>query len=83
MEESIKKKVGRPRKKDGRGGKREGAGRKTKGDTARTKHFSFGVSEITVQRSQKLRELTKNDDMPFVDMLESWIEQLAKDYGIE
>lgn len=87
MAETIKKKkkIGRPRK-ERRGGAREGAGRK-RGvqikEHPRNKHFSFGVSEITVQRSNKLRELTKQDEMPFVDMLEKWVEELAQEYGIE
>lgn len=71
------------KKKTSWGGKREGAGRKAKGDLARTKHFSFGVSEQAVRRANELRALTKQDDMTFVDMLEKWIEDLAKDYGVE
>lgn len=89
MEETIKKKkVGRPRK-ERRGGAREGAGRKpgvkvgAYKENPKNTMLPFRVSALTAGRIKALRELTKNDDMPFVDMLESWIEQLAKDYGIE
>ena len=73
-------------KKNTHGGRREGAGRK-KGvqikANPRTHHFSFGVSEQAIRRANELRKLTKHDDVPFVEMLELWIEDLAKEYGIE
>ena len=43
----------------------------------------FRVSEITSRRIKQLRELTKHDTMPFVDMLEKWVEEMASDYGVE
>lgn len=99
MEEEItiiKRKRGRPRKgeektspkpkKSNRGGRREGAGRK-KGtrikENPRNTMLPFRVSEITATRIKQLRELTKEDTMPFVDMLEKWVEDMAKDYGVE
>lgn len=93
MEETIKKRRGRPpkngvcaqprkKKKENRGGARPGAGRKPIAN-ARTKHFSFRVSERAVNLSNQLREAMKGDDMGFVDLLERWIDDLAKDYGIE
>lgn len=84
-----KKKRGRgrpPKKKDNRGGKREGAGR-PKGtgtkDNPKVKMLPFRVSEKTSERIKQLRELTKEDEMPFVDMLEKWVEEYAQSYGIE
>lgn len=97
MEEIKKRGRGRPRKgeeapkepqkpKGTHGGRREGAGRK-KGvrikDNPKNTMLTFRVSEATARRTKQLRELTKQDTMPFVDMLESWVEELAKDYGIE
>lgn len=72
----------------GRGGKREGAGRKPGAtgpykENPKTKMLPFRVSEKTAERIKTLRELTKQDTKPFVDMLEDWVEQLSKDYGLE
>lgn len=68
------------------GGKRPGAGRK-KGfklvENPKNTMLPFRVSEITARRIKQLREATKQDEMPFVDMLEKWVEDYAKDYGIE
>lgn len=73
-------------KKDGRGGRRPGAGRK-KGfrlkENPRNTMLPFRVSEATARRIKALREVTKEDTMPFVDMLEAWVKELAEDYGIE
>jgi len=84
--EEAPKTAKKPQEKAGWGGKREGAGRK-KGVQIKAHprkfHFSFGVSEQSVRRANELRELTKHDTMPFVDMLESWIEDMAKEYGID
>jgi hypothetical protein len=82
-----KKRVGRPPKKvDHRGGRREGAGR-PKGtgtkENPRNRMIPFRVSEVTLNRMKQLRELTKDDTMPFVDMLEAWVKEMAQDYGIE
>ena len=87
MEEKTIKKRGRPRKEN-RGGKREGAGRKKGTCTiyegeALTSQLTLRVRAITSERIKQLRELTKGDTMPFNRMLESWVEDLAKDYGIE
>ena len=90
MEE--KKKRGRPPKKvEKRGGKREGAGRKKgvgvgpyKGGTALlSANDTFRVSEDTHRRIKLLREMTKDDSMPFNRMFEKWVEEYAKDYGID
>ena len=77
------------KKKTTRGGKREGAGRK-KGvkighikDNPRNTMLPFRVSEATAMRIKELRELTKQDEKPFVQMLEAWVEEYAKDYGLE
>ena len=72
-----------------RGGKREGAGRKPGvkvgpyKENPKNKMLSFRVSEATSRRIKALREMTKGDSMPFVDMLEEWVKDMAKDYGIE
>lgn len=68
--------------KSGRGGKREGAGRK-KMDDPRRNMLPFGVTRKTLERTKRLRELTKHDEIKFVDMFEEWVAQLAQDYGIE
>ena len=99
MEEEIKKRGrGRPRKgevvpkkkrkKEHRGGVREGAGRKKgtytayEGDTL-SEMLSLRVRGVTKRRVQDLRELTKHDDMPFNRLFEAWVEELAKNYGLE
>lgn len=86
-----KKKRGRgrpPKKKDNRGGKREGAGRKggysvVYPDEQLTAQATFRVRAITHQRIKQLRELTKDDEMPFNRMFEAWVEEYAQSYGIE
>ena len=93
MEEERKKPTARKRttkpKKETRGGKREGAGRKPGvkvgpyKENPRNTMLPFRVSAITAQRIKRLRELTKGDATPFVDMLEDWVRELAGDYGIE
>ena len=83
--EEKKKKRGRPRK-ERRGGARPGAGRK-KGvhikENPLIAHISFRASEDTLRRVKELREQTKEDDIPFNRLFELWVEELAKDYGIE
>lgn len=80
---------GRPRKEqpkehEGWGGKREGAGRKARGATAPLiGHVTFRTTGMTVSRVQALREATKQDEMPFNRMFEAWVEDYAKQYGIE
>ena len=90
MAEEIKKRGrGRPpKKKENRGGKREGAGRKggysvAYPDEQLTAQATFRVRAITHQRIKQLRELTMQDEMPFNRMFEAWVEQYAKDYGLE
>ena len=91
MEEETKKRGrGRPPKKTSQwGGKREGAGRKKGVKTGPRKEnpkdtmLPFRVSALTAGRIKQLRELTKQDEKPFVDMLEEWVAEYAKDYGIE
>lgn len=79
----------RKKKKGSWGGKREGAGRK-KGvsighikEDPMTAHVSFRTHGNTLRRVQQLREITKNDDVPFNRMFEAWVEDIAKEYGIE
>ena len=83
---TAKKTAPTRKKKSAWGGRREGAGRpagtKMK-DNPRNKMLPFRVSETTAQRIKRLRELTKDDETTFVDMLDSWVAGLAKDYGIE
>lgn len=73
-------------KTKGRGGRREGAGRK-KGfrlkENPRNTMLPFRVTEKTARRIKELRELTRDDTMPFVEMLEAWVAEMAQDYGIE
>ncbi len=98
MEEEIKKRgrgrprkgevVAKPKKHPKWGGKREGAGRK-KGVPVKSAGEVLSAQEvirvraITHTRVQQLRELTKNDDMPFNRMFESWVADLAQEYGLE
>lgn len=76
------------RKKDGRGGKREGAGRKKgvsvayEGDML-SSQITLRVRDITKERVVQLRELTKYDDMSFNRLLEAWVEEMAKKYGLD
>ena len=69
--------------KGGWGGKRKGAGRKARGSHPKDTMLPFRVSAITASRIKQLRELTKQDTMPFVDMFEAWVEEMASNYGIE
>ena len=80
------KKESRKNEKPGRGGKRQGAGRPKGTGTKqnpRNKMIPFRVSEATLNRMKALREMTKEDTMPFVDMLEAWVKEMAENYGIE
>lgn len=79
-------------KKKGRGGRREGAGRKKgvkigpigpRKENPKNTMLPFRVSESTARRIKQLREMTKLDEKPFVDMLEDWVAEYARDYGIE
>lgn len=80
----MERKSRKPAKKvDGRGGARPGAGRPRTKDNPKVAMLPFRVSEITASRIKQLRELTKDDATPFVDMLEEWVKDLARDYGIE
>lgn len=93
MAETTTKKRGRgrppkkkPKEHEGWGGKRPGAGRK-KGfklvENPKNTMLTFRVSEATAMRIKQLRELTKQEDMPFVDTFEKWVEEYAQNYGIE
>lgn len=88
-EEKKKRGRGRPPKEkpkehEGWGGKREGAGRKAKGATAPlVAHVTIRVTDATMRRVQQLRESTKQDELPFNRMFEKWVEEYAKEYGIE
>lgn len=71
------------KKKDGRGGIRPGAGRPKTKENPRVKMLTFRVPEATSRRIALLREATKDDEVPFLDMLDRWVEDYAKDYGID
>jgi len=89
MADEKKRGRGRPPKKvEHRGGRREGAGRKggysvAYPDEQLTAQVTIRVRAITHERIKKLRELTKEDTMPFNRMFESWVEEYAQTYGIE
>jgi len=68
---------------NGWGGRREGSGRKPWKENPRNTMLPFRVTERTARRIKELRELTKGDTMPFVDMLEAWVADVARDYGID
>ena len=70
------------------GGRREGAGRKKGYSVAYPNETLSGqvvirIRAITQERIKQLRELTKDDAMPFNRMFEAWVEEYAKDYGLE
>lgn len=71
------------KKTDGRGGRREGAGRPKTKENPKDTMLTFRVSAVTAKRIKELRELTKDDETPFVDILEQWVKDYAQDYGIE
>lgn len=94
--EKPKRGRGRPRKDAVppapiRGGARKGAGRKAGVSVgpynatgkALSKSASFCINEDTYRRIKELREMTKDDTLPFNRMFEAWVEEIAKDYGIE
>lgn len=73
-------------KKGGWGGRRDGAGRPMGSGTKenpRNTMLTFRVSEATARRIKELREVTRDDEMPFVETLEQWVKDYASDYGIE
>lgn len=80
---------GRPPKKvEHRGGKREGAGRKAGysiayPDEQLTAQVVIRTRAITHERIKQLREVTKQDELPFNRMFEKWVEEYAQSYGIE
>lgn len=89
MAEEKKRGRGRPpKKKENRGGKREGAGRKggytlVYPDEQLTAQVTIRVRAITHERIRQLREMTKEDTLPFNRMFEKWVEEYAESYGIE
>ena len=89
MAEEKKRGRGRPPKKvEHRGGKREGAGRKggysvAYPDEQLSAQVVIRVRTITHQRIRQLREATRQDELPFNRMFEKWVEDYAKEYGIE
>ena len=70
-------------KNNGWGGRRQGSGRKPWKDNPRNKMLPFRVTETTARRIKELREVTKDDSATFVDMLEAWVAETARDYGID
>lgn len=80
------KKTTKKKKTDGRGGSRPGSGRKPGTrlkENPKDTMLTFRVSAVTARRIKELRELTKDDETPFVDILEQWVKEYASDYGIE
>ena len=71
------------KKTDGRGGRRPGAGRPKTKENPKDTMLTFRVSAVTARRIKELREATKDDEFPFVDILEQWVKDYASDYGIE
>ena len=71
------------KKTDGRGGRRPGAGRPKTKENPKDTMLTFRVSAVTARRIKELREATKDDEVPFVDILEQWVKDYASDYGIE
>lgn len=73
-------------KKGGWGGRRDGAGRKPGTrmvENPKNENVTFRVSERTLGQIRQLRELTKEDEMNFNAMFSLWVEDMAKDYGID
>ena len=70
-------------KRSGWGGRREGSGRKPWKENPRNTMLPFRVTETTARRIKELREVTKDDSATFVDMLEAWVAETARDYGID
>lgn len=83
MAETTKKPRKRKKNDTGWGGKREGAGRPKGEKSPHNTMLPFRVTAITAERIKQLRELTKQDTMPFVEMFEAWVADMAQDYGIE
>ena len=75
--------MGRPKKKDPRGGRREGAGRKPWVEEPRNQNATFRVSAKTLEQIRQLRELTKDDETTFNQLFCQWVDDMAKDYGLE
>lgn len=75
--------MGRPKKKDPRGGYREGAGRKPWVENPRNENVTFRVSAVTLGQIRALREATREDEHTFNDLFIQWVDELAKDYGLE
>ncbi len=71
------------KKTDGRGGRRPGAGRPKTKENPKDTMLTFRVSAVTARRIKELREATKDDEVPFVDILERWVKDYASDYGID
>ena len=71
--------MGRPKKKDPRGGHREGAGRKPWVDDPKVENATFRVSKKTLA----LREATRDDETTFNEMFTQWVDEMARDYGLD
>ena len=70
-------------KKGGWGGRRDGAGRKPSVEEPRNLCATFCVSGRTLDKIRQLRELTRDDEMNFNTMFVLWVDEMARDYGIE
>ena len=75
--------MGRPKKKDPRGGRREGAGRKPWVDDPKVENITFRVSKKTLGQIRALREATRDDETTFNEMFTEWVDEMARDYGLD
>ena len=78
--------MGRPKKKkEMRGGRREGAGRKPGAtmENPRNENVTFRVSKKTLAQIRALREATRDDETTFNEMFTQWVDEMARDYGLD
>ena len=73
----------RRKKKDLRGGAREGAGRKPWVEEPRNENVTFRVSARTLGQIRALREATRDDETTFNQLFCQWVDEMAKDYGLD
>lgn len=77
--------MGRPKKKDPRGGRREGSGRKPwpESENPRNENATFRVSAKTLGQIRALRDATREDETTFNELFVQWVDEMAKDYGLD
>ena len=71
------------KRQENRGGRREGAGRKPWVEEPRNRNVTFCVSERTLGQIRQLREVTREDETNFNAMFSRWVDEMARDYGLE